>query len=94
MKITPVEDKVILKMAKAEEKTESGLFLTGATKDETVIGEVVAVGPGGLVGGVEVNMTVAAGQKVVIDDARAKAIKVGGEKYTVVKMADILAIVE
>ena len=94
MKIIPVEDKVVLKMAKVEEKTQSGIFLTGATKDETTVGEVVAVGPGGLCGGKEVKMTVKEGQKVVINDAKATAIRVGGESYTVVKMEDIIAIVE
>ncbi len=92
MKIIPVEDKVILKIEKAEEKTQSGLFLTGANKEDSTIGEVVAVGPGGLCGGKEVKMTVAVGQKVVVTESTP--IRVGGENYAVVTMDQIIAVVE
>ena len=94
MKLIPVEDKVVLKMTKVEEKTQSGIILTGSAKEETTIGEVVAVGPGGLCDGKEVKMTVQVGQKVVISEFGSTAIKVGGEEYTVVRMGNILAVIE
>ena len=94
MKLIPVEDKIVLKMAKVEEKTQSGIILTGAAKDETTIGEVIAVGPGGLVDGKEVKMSVQVGQKVVINQFGATNVKVGGQEYTVVRMAAVLAVIE
>ena len=94
MKLVPVEDKVVLKMEKVEEKTMSGIILTGSGKDDTTVGEIVAVGPGGKCGGKDIVMTVKVGQKVVIGDFGSSTVKLGGEEYTVVKMENILAVVE
>ena len=94
MKLIPVEDKVVLKMAKVEETTKSGIILTGSAKEDTTVGEVIAVGPGGKCDGKEIVMTVKAGQKVVIGGFGGTAIKIDGEEYTILHQSDILAIVE
>ncbi|MGI5970273.1 MAG: co-chaperone GroES [Oscillospiraceae bacterium] len=95
MKIIPVEDKVVLKMAKAEEKTQSGIILTGSAKEDTKLGEVIAVGPGGNCDGKDIVMTVKVGQKVLISGGFGSTqVKVEGEEYTIVRMSDILAVVE
>ena len=46
MKLTPLADNVLLKSHEAEEKTASGIILSTATKEKSVISEVVSVGPG------------------------------------------------
>ncbi|KAG2314645.1 hypothetical protein Bca52824_017767 [Brassica carinata] len=46
--LKPLNDRVFIKVAKAEEKTAGGLFLTKTTKEKPSIGTVVAVGPGTL----------------------------------------------
>ena len=65
MKLQPLADRVILKMTEAEEKTKSGIIITGTAKEKPQVAEVIEVGPGGLVDGKEVVMTVAKGDKVV-----------------------------
>ncbi len=65
MKLKPLADRVVIKMMEAEEKTKSGLILTGSAKEKPEVAEIVAVGPGGLVDGKEVKMTVKKGQKVI-----------------------------
>ena len=65
MIIKPLADNVVIKSAKAEETTKSGIVLTSASKEKPQIAEVVAVGPGGLVDGKEVKMNVKVGDKVV-----------------------------
>ena len=65
MTIKPLADRVVVKMVEAEETTKSGLILAAAAKEKPQVAEVVAVGPGGLVDGKEVVMTVAVGQKVI-----------------------------
>ena len=65
MKLKPLGDRVIIKMMEAEEKTKSGLILTGSAKEKPEVAEIIAVGPGGLVDGKEVKMTVKKGQKVI-----------------------------
>ena len=60
MKLKPLADRVILKQFKAEEKTKSGLILAASAQEKPEMFEVVEVGPGGMVDGNEVKMTVAA----------------------------------
>ena len=94
MKLKPLGDRVIIKMVEAEEKTKAGLILTGSAKEKPEVAEVVAVGPGGLVDGKEVKMTVKKGQKVITSKYSGTEVKVDGEEYTIVRQGDILAIVE
>ena len=65
MTIKPLADNVVIKATVAEETTKSGIVLTSASKEKPQIAEVVAVGPGGLVDGKEVVMTVSVGDKVI-----------------------------
>ena len=58
MNLKPLADRVVLKMVEAEEKTKSGIILTGSAKEKPEVAEVIEVGPGGLVDGKEVTMTV------------------------------------
>ena len=46
MKLTPLADNVLLKHMEAEEKTASGIILSTANKEKSVIAEVIAAGPG------------------------------------------------
>ena len=57
---------MILKQFKAEEKTKSGLILAASAQEKPEMFEVVEVGPGGMVDGNEVKMTVAAGDRVIV----------------------------
>ena len=94
MKLMPLGDRVIIKMMEAEEKTKGGLILTGIAKEKPEVAEVVEVGPGGLVDGKEVKMTVKKGQKVITSKYSGTEVKVDGEEYTIVRQGDILAVVE
>ena len=94
MKLKPLGDRVIIKMMEAEEKTKSGLILTGSAKEKPEIAEIIEVGPGGLVDGKEIKMTVKKGQKVITGKYSGTEVKVDGEEYTIVRQSDILAIVE
>jgi len=94
MKLKPLGDRVVIKMMEAEEKTKSGLILTGSAKEKPEVAEIVAVGPGGLVDGKEVKMTVKKGQKVITSKYSGTEVKVDGVEYNIVRQSDILAIVE
>ncbi len=94
MKIKPLADNVVIKPCEAEETTKSGIVLTSAAKEKPQIAEVVAVGPGGTVDGKEVTMTVNVGDRVIAAKYSGTEIKIDGEEYTILRQADILAIVE
>ena len=94
MKLVPLADRVVLKQLEAEEKTESGIILTGSAQEKPQEAEVIAVGPGGVVDGKEVEMQVKEGQKVIYSKYAGTEVKLGGEHYIIVKQNDILAVVE
>ena len=94
MKLTPLADRVILKMVEAEETTKSGIILTGTAKEKPSIAEVISVGPGGIVDGKEVTMTVKPGDKVITSQYAGSKVTLENVEYLVVRQNDILAIVE
>ena len=94
MTIKPLADRVVIKMTEAEETTKGGLILAGNAKEKPQVAEVIAVGPGGIVDGKEVKMTVNVGDKVLTSKYSGTEVKCDGEEYIIVKQSDILAIVE
>ena len=94
MKLKPLADRVLLKATEAEETTKSGIILSTANKEKPVISEVIAVGPGGVVDGKEIVMTVKPGDKVVVAKYAGTEVKLDGIEYSIVRQSDILAIVE
>lgn len=94
MKIKPLGDRVVIKMLETEETTKSGIVLPGTAKEKPQVAEVIEVGPGTVVDGKEVKMEVKVGDKVLISKYSGTEVKFDNQEYTIVKQADILAIVE
>ncbi len=94
MALKPLADRVVIKLVEAEETTRGGIILPDNAKEKPQVAEVVAVGPGGLVDGKEVQMYLQPGQKVIASKYAGTEVKVDGEEYTIVKQGDILAVVE
>ena len=87
MKLTPLADRVILKMVEVEETTKGGIILTASAKEKPSIAEVISVGPGGMVDGHDVVMTVKPGDKVITSKYSGTEVKVDDEEYTVVRQS-------
>ena len=94
MTIKPLLDRVVLKMEEAEETTKSGIVLAGSAQEKPQFATIIAVGPGGVVDGKDITMHVKIGDKVITSKYTGTEVKLDGEEYTVVRQADILAIVE
>ena len=90
MTIKPLQDRVVVKMAEAEETTAGGIILTGSAKEKPEFAEVIEVGPGTS----DVKMEVKKGDKVLISKYSGTNVKLDGEDYIIVKMEDILATVK
>ena len=89
MKLRPTADNLVLKQTEAEETTSSGIILATSNKEKPAIYEVVSAGPGTK----EVEVTVKAGDKVIVSKFSGNEIKLDGEEYKFVKQDDVLAIV-
>ena len=94
MTLKPLADRVVIKMLEAEETTKSGIILTSAAQEKPQIGEVISVGPGGLVDGKDVVMTLKVGDKVISSKYAGTEVKIDDNEYIVIRQSDILAIVE
>ena len=94
MKLKPLSDRVVIKQVEAEETTKGGIILTGSAKEKPEMYTVVAVGPGGMVNGEKVEMTVKVGDTVLTGKYSGTQVKVDGEELTIVRQEYILAVVE
>ena len=94
MNIKPLGDRVVTKMAEAEETTKSGIILAGSAKEKPQFAEVIAVGPGGVVDGKEVKMELKVGDKVIMSKYAGTEVKIDGEEYIIISQKDVLVVVE
>ena len=94
MAIKPLGDRVVIKRMEAEEKTKSGIVLTGTAKERPQEAIVIAVGPGAISDGKRIEMEVKVNDKVLDSKYAGTEVKVDGEEFIRLKQDDILAIVE
>ena len=93
IKLTPLEDKIIVKQAEAQTQTASGLYIPDNAKEKPQQGEVLAVGPGRRDDkGESIPMDVKVGDKVLYSKYGGTEVHYEGEDYLIVGARDILAI--
>ena len=90
MKIKPLADRVLVKNEKAESKTASGIIIPEAAQEKTQTAKVVAVGPGTE----EDKITVKVGERIMYDKYARTQIKINNEDHLILKMSDIIAVIE
>lgn len=94
IKLTPLEDKIIVKQAQAETQTASGLYIPDNAKEKPQQGEVLAVGPGRRDDkGERIPMDVKVGDKVLYSKYGGTEVHYDGEDYLIVSSRDVLAII-
>jgi chaperonin GroES len=88
--IKPINDRVVVKPAPAEEKTQGGIIIPDTAKEKPQRGEVVAAGPGK-----EGNlMTVKAGDIVLYGKYSGQQVTLDGQDYLIMREDDILVILD
>ena len=88
MKIKPLADRVLVKMEKSEAKSAGGIIIPDTAQEKTQTGVVSEVGDDKEV------IKVKSGQKIMYDKYAGTQVKIDGVEYLILKMSDILAIVE
>ena len=96
MKLTTVGDHLIVKAIKAEHVSPSGIIIPETVdKERPERGEIIAVGPGReLENGTKTSMSVQVGQVVLFKKYAPDEIKIDGKEFLVIRMEDVIAIVE
>jgi len=95
MNLRPLGDRVVVKPAEKEERTETGLYIPETAKEKPQQGTIIAVGAGRKDDeGKRIPMDVEVGQTVLFAKYAGTEIKVESDKLLILKETDILAIVE
>jgi chaperonin GroES len=88
MKVKPLADRVMVKLEKNEAKTAGGIIIPDTAQEKTQSGVVVEVGDDKDV------IKVRAGQKVMYDKYAGTQVKIDGVDHLILKMSDIIAVIE
>jgi len=95
MKLQPLEDRIVVRPAEAEEKTASGLVIPDTAKEKPQQGEVLAVGEGRFGDDNDrIPMEDSVGDKVVFSKNGGTEITIDGEDLLILAARDVLAIVK
>jgi len=93
--LKPLGDRVIIEVAKEEEKTIGGIVLASAAKEKPQTGTIVAVGTGRILdNGTKAEVAVSVGDTVMFEKYSGSEVKYEGVEYLIVHEKDIIAIVE
>ncbi len=94
-KYQPLFDNVLVKPLEPDQRTASGIVLPDSVKEKPQVGQVMAIGPGGIDDkGNKVPVQVKVGQKVLYKKWGGNEVKVGTEEWMILEQKDILAVVE
>lgn len=95
MKIRPLQDRLIVKRLKEEEKTKGGIIIPETAKEKPLEAEVIAVGNGKVLEDGRVRpLDVKAGDRVLFSKYAGTEIKIDGEEYLMLREDDVLGVIE
>ncbi len=97
MKITPIDERVLIKPLKEEERKVGGIIIPDTAKERPQMGEVVAVGDDVVVTDRQqkkLSQLVKVGDRIVYARYGGTEFKMDNDEYLLVGRSDILAVVE
>jgi chaperonin GroES len=95
MSIRPLQDRIIIKRVREEEKTKGGIIIPDTAKEKPVEGKVTAVGKGAIQKDGSVRkLEVKVGDTVLFAKYSGSEIKVDGEDHLIIREEDVLAVIE
>ena len=95
MKIRPLQDRVIVRRVKEDEKTKGGLYIPDTAKEKPVEGTVLAVGNGKILeDGTVRKLDVKAGDRILFGKYSGTEVKIEGEEHLILREDDILGVIE
>ncbi|NLY84950.1 MAG: co-chaperone GroES [Tissierellia bacterium] len=93
MKLRPLGDRVVIKKIEVEEKTKSGIVLPSSAKEQPQMAEVIAIGAD-ILNDEKKKEQIKIGDKVIFSKYAGTEVKVDDDELTILKLTDILAVVE
>jgi len=95
MKIRPLQDRVLVRRVKEEEKTKGGLYIPDTAKEKPVEAIVLAVGNGKVLeDGTVRKLDVKEGDRILFGKYTGNEVKIDGEETLILRENDILGIID
>jgi len=95
MKVRPLQDRVLVRRVKEEEKTKGGIIIPDTAKEKPIEGLVVAVGNGKVLDdGSLRKLDVKAGDKILFGKYSGTEVKIDGEEHLILREDDILGVLD
>ena len=95
MKIRPLQDRIVVRRVKEDEKTKGGLFIPDSAKEKPVEAIVLAVGNGKILEDGSVRkLDVKEGDRVLFGKYTGSDVKIDGEEALILREDDILGVLE
>lgn len=89
IKITPLQDRVVIIPDAEEQKTKGGIIIPDTAKEKPQRGKVLAVGKGTK----DAPITLKVGDKVLYGKYSGTGITIGGDYLLIMKESDVFAII-
>lgn len=91
LKVTPLEDRVVVMPSEAAEEMRGGLYIPDTAKEKPTQGEVLAVGPGRVEKGERVPVDLKVGDTVLYGKYSGTPFTLDGQEVMILKASDVLA---
>ncbi len=91
LKVTPLEDRVVVTPDDEGETMRGGLYIPDTAKEKPMQGEVIAVGPGRLEKGQRIPLELKVGDRVLYGKYTGTEVKLDDDEILIVKESDVLA---
>jgi chaperonin GroES len=94
-KMRPLQDRLIVRRVKEEEKSKGGIFIPDTAKEKPTEGEVIAVGNGKVLeNGTVRALDVKVGDRVLFGKYNGNEVKLDGEDLLIIREEDVLGILQ
>lgn len=87
MNVKPLGERLLILVKTSEEKTAGGIVIPQTAQEKTQEGTVVAIGS-------SENITVKVGDKIIYDKYAGTQLKINGQDHLIIKIDDVLAVIE
>ncbi len=91
--VTPLNDRILVKRVKEEEKTAGGIYIPDSAKEKPQKGEIVAAGKGKTTeDGKKIPLEVKVGDTILFGKYSGTELKLEGQEYLMMREEDVLGI--